>query len=97
MQTVTCPTLQLTPPHHIRNWHSLVCGCLPSTSETGIPLCVDVCQAWDRCTSPTPDKPTPEGSDSNIMPQEDSGLAITQHQASKKATTSPVDICQSIH
>ena len=37
-------------------------------SETGIPLCVGVCQAWDRCTSPTPVKPTPRGSDSKTMP-----------------------------
>ena len=27
-------------------------------SEAGIPLCVGVCQVWDRCTSPTPVKPT---------------------------------------
>ena len=31
------------------------------TSETGISLCVGVCQAWDRCTSLTPVKPTPIG------------------------------------
>ena len=31
------------------------------TSETCIPLCVGVCQVWDRCTSPTPVKPTPRG------------------------------------
>ena len=37
-------------------------------SETGNPLCVGVCQAWDRCTSPTPVKPTPKGSDSKTMP-----------------------------
>ena len=59
------------------NWLLLI------TSETGIPLCVGVCQVWERCTSPTPDKPTPRGSDTKIMPQEDSGLAITQHQARK--------------
>ena len=38
------------------------------TSETGIPLCMGVCQAWDRCTSPTPVKPTPKGSDSETTP-----------------------------
>ena len=27
----THPTLQPAPPHHIRSWHSLMCGCLPST------------------------------------------------------------------
>ena len=53
------------------------------TSETGIPLCVGVHQAWDRCTSPTLVKPTPKGSDSKNMPQEKSGLVITHHQASK--------------
>ena len=53
------------------------------TSETGIPLCVGVCQAGDRCTSPIPVKSTPRGNDSKITPQEDSGLAITQHQARK--------------
>ena len=36
-------------------------------SEAGIPLCVGVCQACDRCTSPTPVKPTPERSDSSLM------------------------------
>ena len=52
-------------------------------SETGIPLCVGVCQAQDQCTSPTPVKQTPKGSDSKNMPWVDSGLAITQHQVSK--------------
>ena len=37
-------------------------------SETGIPLSVGVCQAWDRCTSPTPVRPTSKGSDSKNMP-----------------------------
>ena len=37
------------------NWLLLI------TSEARIPLCVDVCQVWDRCTSPTPVKPTPRG------------------------------------
>ena len=27
-------------------------------SEVGIPLCIGVHHAWDRCTSPTPQKPT---------------------------------------
>ena len=52
-------------------------------SEAGIPLCVGVHQVWDRCTSPTPVKPTPWGSDSKTTPQEDDGLAITQHQPRK--------------
>ena len=68
MQTVTHPTLQMTSPHCIRNWH---------------PLCMGVPQAWGRCTSPTPVKPTPKESDSETMPWEDSGLVITQHQDRK--------------
>ena len=37
---------------------------LLSASETGVPCVWGVCQAQDRCSSPTPVKPTPEGSDS---------------------------------
>ena len=59
--------------HH--NWLLLI------VSEAGVPLCVDVCQVQDRCTNATPVKPTPGGSDSKTTPQEDDGLAITQHQA----------------
>ena len=59
------------------NWLLLI------TSQTGIPLCVGICKAWDRCTSPTPVKPTPRGSEGKTMPWEDSGLAITQLQARK--------------
>ena len=36
--------------------------------ETSVPLCVGVCHALDWCTSPTPDEPTPKGSDSEITP-----------------------------
>ena len=53
------------------------------TSETGIPLCVGVHQAQDRCISSTPVNPTPRGSGSKITPWQDSGLAITKHQARK--------------
>ena len=52
-------------------------------SETGVPLQVGVYQAWDRCTSPTPVKPTPRGSDSKTKPQEGNSLVITQCQARK--------------
>ena len=52
-------------------------------SETGVPLCVGVHQTQDRCTSPIPVKPTPEGSDSETMAREDNGLVISQHQARK--------------
>ena len=50
-------------------------------SETGVSLCMIVHQAWNRCNSPTPVNPTPRGSDSEDMPQENSGLATTQCQA----------------
>ena len=74
-------------------------------SEPGVPLCVGVCQACDQCTSPTPIKPSPKGSERETTPWEDSGPVITQCQASKdypgvdqqEATTSPMDIHQSIH
>ena len=59
------------------NWLLLV------ASEAGILLCMGVHQVQNRCTSPTPVKPTPGGSDSKTMPQEDNGLGITQHQARK--------------
>ena len=59
------------------NWLLLI------ASEAGIPLCVGVCQVWDRCTSPTPAKPTPRGSDSKTAPQKDDGLVITPCQTRK--------------
>ena len=52
-------------------------------SEVGIPLCIGVHHAWDRCTSPSPCKPTSKGSESMMMPQENSGWAVTQYQANK--------------
>ena len=69
--------------------HSCILHCiwpLLTASEAGIPLGMGVCQAWDVCTNPTPVKPTPEGSDSKTMPQEDNGLAITQHQTRRKTS-----------
>ena len=59
------------------NWLLLV------ASEVGIPLCIGVHHAWDRCTSPTPCKPTSKGSEDMMTPQENSGWAVTQHSASK--------------
>ena len=54
------------------------------TSETGIPLCVGVHQAWDWCTSPTPVKPTPKGNESENTQQVDSDMVmITQCQAAR--------------
>ena len=52
-------------------------------SEAGIPLSLGICQVWNRYTSPTPVNPTPKGSDSKTIPQEDDGLASTQCQARK--------------
>ena len=52
-------------------------------SEAGIPLCMGVCQLWDRCTSPTPVKPTSGRSVSKTTQQVDDGLVITQLQARK--------------
>ena len=83
--------------HH--NWLLLI------ASEASISLCMGIFQAWDGCASPTPVKPTPRGSDSKKMPQEDDGLAITQHQARKtsfgvdkqEAMASLMDISQSVH
>ena len=66
------------------------CGCilyqnwlLLIVSEVGVPLCTGVCHAWDRCTSPTPCKPTSKGSEDRMMPQESSGWVVTQCLASK--------------
>ena len=51
-------------------WHSLAC--------------VGVCNKYGMDVPvSTPVKPTPKGSDSKTMPQEEDGLAITQHQARK--------------
>ena len=67
-----------------RQSHILHCNwLLLIMSETGVLLCVDVHPAQDRCTSPSPVKPTLKGSESKITPWEDSGLAIIQCQASK--------------
>ena len=49
-----------------QNWFILV------TSEVGIPLWIGVCHAQDRCPSPTPHKPASKGSESRMMPQENS-------------------------
>ena len=64
---------------HILHWNQL----LLITSEVGIPLGIGVCHAWDRCTSPTPHKPTSMGGEIEMMPQENIGSAVTQCPASK--------------
>ena len=63
----------------ILHWNWL----LLTASEVGIPLCIGVHHAWDRCTSPTPHKPTSRRNESESMPQEDSGLAVAECQAIK--------------
>ena len=67
-QMVMHPPPKLTSSHHIRGWHSLGIG---------------ICHAWDRCTSPTPCKPTSKGSEYVMMPWESSGQVGTQCLASK--------------
>ena len=52
-------------------------------SEIGIPLCIGVHHAWDRCTNPTLHKPTSKGSEDMMMPQKNSGWVVTQCSASK--------------
>ena len=52
-------------------------------SEVGIPLCIGVHHAWDRCTSPTPCKPTSKGNEDTVMQHESSSSAVTQCPASK--------------
>ena len=64
---------------HILHWNWL----LLVASEVGIPLCIGVPHAWDRCTSPTPCKPTSMGGEIEMMPQENIGSAVTQCPASK--------------
>ena len=58
------------------NWLLLV------ASEAGVPLCIGICQAWDRCTSPTPFKAS-SGGETEMTPQESSGSAVTQCPTSK--------------
>ena len=72
------------PSYEVKDQHGNSCilyhnWLLLIASEAGVPLHVGIHQVQDRCTSPTPVKPTPGGSDSKTMPQEDNGLAITQH------------------
>ena len=52
-------------------------------SEVGIPLCIGIHYAWDRCTSPTPCKPTSTEGEIEMMPQVNIGSAVPQCPASK--------------
>ena len=79
--TTDVPSYKVTDQHgwscilH-QNWLLLI------VSEVGIPLCIGVHHAWDRCTSPTSHKPTSKGSEDMMMPQENSGWVATQCLAS---------------
>ena len=71
-------------------------------SATGVPLCVGVHHAWDWCTSPTPVKPTPKWSESEIMPWKDSVWHPVSGQQDFsgvdqwEVTTSPMNVHHSI-
>ena len=52
-------------------------------SEVGIPLCIGIHHAWDRCTSPTPCKHTSTGGEMKMTPQENNGRVVTQCPTSK--------------
>ena len=65
--TTDIPSYEVMDQHrqsHILHQNQL----LLIASESGIPFCVGVCQAWDQCTSPTTVKPTPKGSESENTP-----------------------------
>ena len=47
-------------------------------SEVGIPLCVGIHHAWDRCTSPTPCKTTSTRGEMKMTSQENNGKAVTK-------------------
>ena len=85
---VVCHIVTDVPLYEVKdqhgNLHVLHLNCLLLiASNAGVPLCMGVCQAQDGCSSPTPVRPTPGGSDSKKMSQEDQGLVITQCQARK--------------
>ena len=76
------PSYKVTNQHgksHILHWNWL----LLIASEVGIPLCIGVHHAQDRCTSPMPCKPTSMGGETKMTPQENNGSAVTQWPTSK--------------
>ena len=81
--TTDIPSYKVTEPkcrrsHSLhQNWPLLI------ASEVGVPLCIGTCHAWDRCTSPTPCKPTSTGGETKMMPQENIGSVVTQCHPSK--------------
>ena len=52
-------------------------------SDVGVPLCMGICHAQNRCTSPTPCKTTSIGGETKLMPQENNGKVVTQQPTSK--------------
>ena len=52
-------------------------------SKVGIPLCIGICHAQDRCTSPTPCKTTSMGGETKVMPQKNNGRVVTPQPTSK--------------
>ena len=85
---VVCQIATDIPSYEVTDQHRRSCilhqnQFLLIASEVGIPLCIDVCHAQDRCTSPTPCKPTSTGGETEMMPQENIGSTVTQCPASK--------------
>ena len=75
---VVCQIMTDEPSYEVKDQHGYSCilhqkWLLLVASEAGIPLCMGVCQVWDKCTSPTPVTPTPMGSDNKTTPQGDDG------------------------
>ena len=79
--TTDIPSYKVMDQH--RRSHILHQNQLLVASEVGVPLCIGIHHAWDRCTSPTPCKPTSMGGESRMMPHESSGSAVTQCPTSK--------------
>ena len=80
--TAGVPSYKVTEQHGrscILHWNHL----LLIASEVGLSLCVGICHAWDRCTSPTSCKPTSMEGEVGMTLQESSGSALTQCPTSK--------------
>ena len=79
--TTDIPSYKMMDQHRrsrILHWNWLLIA-----SEVGVPLCIGIHHAWDRCTSSTPCKPTSIGGETRMMQQESSGSAVTQCPTSK--------------
>ena len=80
--TTDVPSYKVMNQHgksHILHWNWL----LLIASEVCVPLCIGICHAQDRCTSPTPCKTTSIGGGTMLTPQENNGKAVTQQPTSK--------------